>query len=427
MHTVVVLGAGYAGLSACLDLARKAQHPGWRYEARVVVVNEEPEHVYTTELHSLAVGIDEPDDVRIELDRVLRRPAQLFVSRVDAIDLARHAVYLEDHTVEYDQLVVAVGSVPEDYGLSGVRQCASFLTDVESAARLRDRLDRLADRGYGTVVLVGAGLTGIELAAEIKDVYRGRLEVVLLEAGDRIMAGIEPGLADASLRLLTEKEVAVRTGVHIDAVEPDRVSVHGRADLPYDLLVWTAGVRANPLVAAAGFAVDARGRGLTDAYLRARGRRDEWLAGDCAAFPLARGGYLAPTAQAAEQAGRAVSANVMHAIAGEELEPFEPHIQGFFASLGEWEGVGQAGREEFFGLPAILVKRLVEAHHAFEAGGLHALTRRLVSHGTRLLWGAGLGARRFSRRVGAEAPAVRGGTGRARAVHAARASRGEWD
>lgn len=408
MQTVVVVGGGYAGLSACLELARRSVRREFQYGMRLVLVNEEPDHTYTTELHSLAVGMDEPDDVLVPLAHVLRAPARLMVGRADAVDTARRAVYVDDDTVEYDHLVLAVGSVPEDYGIVGVRRYARFLTSAASAEALQERLDRVAERGYGTVVLVGAGLTGVELAAEIKDVYKGRLEVLLLEAGETIMAGIDPALAEASRRLLEDKGVHVRTAVRIQAVDAGTVSVRGREDVPYDVLVWCAGVRGSPLVARAGLAVDARGRGLTDAYLRARGRRDVWLAGDCAAFPMPNGGFLPPTAQAAEQAGRAVAHNILQAIAGGEPEPFHPRIRGFFASLGEWEGVGQVGREEFFGLPAILVKRLIQAHHAFEAGGLHNLTRRLWRQGGRLLWGAAMGEDRFEARLRASRPSADG-------------------
>lgn len=406
MNTVVVIGAGYAGLSACLDLGRQAERREWSHEFQVVLVNEDHDHTFATELHSLAVGMEDEADVRVPLDRVLRLPVRLEVGRVEAVDTARRAVYLGSETVDYDHLIVAVGSVPEDYGVEGVRRFGHTLTDTASALDLRGHLDSLAARGWGSVVLVGGGLTGVELAAEIKDVYRGRLEVVLLEAGAAIMAGIEPALAEASRRLLEEKGVQVRAGTQIAAVHGRTVEVREGEPLPYDCLIWTAGVRANPLLARSGFAVDRRDRALTDAYLRARHRSREWVAGDCAAFPMAQGGFLAPTAQAAEQGGRVVAHNVLRALHGLDPEPFEPRIRGFFASLGEWEAVGQAGREDFIGLPAVLIKRMIEAHHAFEAGGLHTLTRRLWRDGGRLLWGGAMGGRRFESRVQAGSVAV---------------------
>ena len=400
MKTVVIAGAGYAGLSAAIEISEDLADREWSYEHEVLLVNEEPYHVFLTELHSLATGVSDEDDVEVPLDRIVRAPLRLLVDRVERVQPQGRTVGLASgRALAYSHLILAVGSVPEDYGISGVKEYANFLTDAQSAMRIRDRLDRLAERGFGEVVLVGAGLTGVELAAEIKDTYRNRLTVRLLEAGERIMPGIDPGLVAAVTRLLSDKDVKLRTGVRVNDVTSDAVEVADGTRVHFDLLLWTAGVRANPLIQRSGLVTDRMGRALTDAYLRVRGLEDVFAAGDCAAFATAGDAYLAPTAQAAEQMGRRAAGNIVYALRGEEPEPFEPHIRGFFASLGEWEGVGQAGREEFFGLPAVLVTRLIEAQHAFEAGGTHALLRRLVRNGERLLWGSMMGERRYSRRM----------------------------
>jgi NADH dehydrogenase len=408
MRTVVVAGGGYAGLSACLEFRRRAMRSGLVEDVRVILVNEAPVHTYTTELHGLATGVEDVGDVVVPLAHVLHAPTRLVVGRIEAVDARRHVVRVDGDELKYDDLVLAVGSVPEDYGIDGVRRYAWFLESAAAAQAIREGLDESAERGHGTVVLVGGGLTGVELAAEIKDVYRDRLEVLLLEAGERIMAGIEPALAKASQRLLENKGVHVRTGVRIASVNARALAVRGRQDVPYDVLLWCAGVRGNPLVARSGFAVETHGRGVTDSYLRARGDEHVWLAGDCAAFPMSAGGYLPPTAQAAEQAGRAAAHNVLRSLLGLELDPFEPRVRGLFASLGEREGVGQIGREEFFGLSAILVKRLIEAHHAFEAGGLNNLTRDLWRQAGRLLWGDAMGKDRFEARERSERGAEQG-------------------
>jgi len=399
MNTVVIAGAGYAGLSTVLELTEHLDRRDELYDREVIVVNDAPYHVFTMELHSLAAGVEDEEDVEVPLDRILRTPFRLVVDRVERVEPGAHVVHLASgRAIRYRELVLAVGSVPEDYGIAGVHRYASWVSTPRAALGIRARLDSLAARGYGDVVLVGAGLTGTELAAEIQDTYRHRVSVHLLEAGPRILPDIEEGLVHATERLLREKGVRIRTAVTVVDVTQDAVETEGQGRIPYDLLIWTAGVRAHPLVARSGFPTDDKGRAVTDAYLRVRGEPDVYAAGDCAAFPLPAGGYLAPTAQAAVQMGRAVARNVLYALDGELPEPYEPHIRGFFASLGEWEGVGQAGREAFFGLPAMLIRRLIEAHHAFEAGGTHALLRHLMRNGERLLWGSMVGERRYVER-----------------------------
>jgi NADH dehydrogenase len=386
---IVIAGAGYAGVSAYLDLAR---HAG-REDYRVTVVNLERYHVFTTELHSLAVGRADAEDVTVPLDRLVRAPHRLHVGEATHVDTERRVLTVDGRPLPFDLLVLAVGSVTEDYGIPGVHRHAMMLTDVRSARRIRARLSDLADRAYGSVVIVGGGLTGVELAAEIRETFGTRLTVEVVEAGPELMAGIDPPLVAAARRLLDERGVGVRTSSPVAAVEEGALAVRrrGRTDppttVPFDALIWAAGVRGHPLVAAAGLTVDRKGRGYVDAYLRSRDAERLFLAGDCAAFPVRPGQMLPPTAQAAEQAGRHVADNLRRTLQMRPLEPFAPRIRGFFASLGEWQGVGELGREQFVGLPAIMVKRLVEAHHAFEAGGMHSLLRRLLRHGGRLLWG----------------------------------------
>jgi NADH dehydrogenase len=370
-------------------------------------VNLEPHHTFVTELHGVAVGRSKPEDVTVPLGPLVRPPDRLCLGEAQPPDFEARTLRVGQRTIAYDVLLLAVGSVPEDYGLPGVQRYAAFLDDLEQARIVHQRLERLARRGWGTVVCVGGGLTGVEFAADVRDRYGARLTVEVVEAGKELMAGIEPPLVRASVRLLREKGVGIRTATRVVEVAADHLMVETPGmptqALDYDLLVWAAGVRANPLVARTGLTVDGQGRGYVDAYLRSRDQPRLFLAGDCAAFPYRGRELLPPAAQVAEQAGRHAADNLRRVLSLRPLVPFAPRLRGFFASLGEWQGVGELGREQFFGLPAIVVKRLIEAHHAFEAGGLHSLLQRLVRDGGRLMWGEGaaqrLPASRLRRRL----------------------------
>lgn len=391
---IVVVGAGYAGISAYVGLRRRASHEAFR----ITLIDERPYHTFTTELHSVAAGFSDADDVTVPLARLVRRPDRLIVDEVAAVNVSDRRVKVADRWIRYDLCLLAVGAMPEDYGIGGVAEYACSLTDVASARDIRRRLSRLGERGYGEVVVVGGGLTGVELAAEVRDVYRDRLAVTVVEAGSDVMAGVDAPLVAASRRLLAEKGVSVRTRTRVEKVLPDRLQLQEgtagtNAVLPYDLLVWAAGVRGHPLIAQSGLTVNPTGRAYVDAYLRSRDDERVFLTGDCAAFVTGGRTVLPPTAQAAEQAGRHVALNLRRTLAFRPLEAFEPDIRGFFASLGQFEGVGELGREQFIGLPAIVVKRLIEAHHAYEAGGLESLLRHLVRHSGRLLWGEGAALR----------------------------------
>ncbi|MBE3589941.1 MAG: FAD-dependent oxidoreductase [Firmicutes bacterium] len=396
---IVILGAGYAGLTAYLELRRALGR-----SAPLCLVNRGRTHYFTTELHEFAAGEEEEADITVPLERVVQPPHRLVVDRVLRIDAAARRVVCERGEVPYARLIVALGSIPEYYGVPGAKEHGVPLTDLRSARRLRARLEELAERRPDArVVVAGGGLTGVQLAAEVADSYPD-LRVTVIDAGPHIMPGFEPELVEAAVRVLEGKGVQILTGRAITEVDAHEVTLEGGAARAYDLLVWAGGVRANPVVRESGLPVTRGDRGLVDAYLRCPDDERIFLAGDCAApTDPASGRVVPPTAQMAVQEGRLAARNAWRAERGQELEAFVPRQRGVFASLGRREGVGRWGRESLYGMPAMVVKRLVEAHHAYDVGGLAYLLRRLAAIAG---WGNPARRRAWRRRV---LPAPEGG------------------
>ncbi|MFZ5824082.1 MAG: NAD(P)/FAD-dependent oxidoreductase, partial [Bacillota bacterium] len=146
------------------------------------------------------------------------------------------------------------------------------------------------------------------------------------------------------------------------------------------LLVWSGGVRGSGVLASAGLDLTPKGRGKVDEYLRALDDDRVYLVGDSASFvDQETGREVPPTAQAAVQMGRAAGRNILRRLRGQPEQPFTFRKKGAFASLGRTDGVGQIGTDRFAGLPAMMVKHLIEGHHAWEMGsGVMPLVRRLV-------------------------------------------------
>ncbi|MBX5476383.1 MAG: NAD(P)/FAD-dependent oxidoreductase [Clostridia bacterium] len=402
---IVILGAGYAGLSAYLELRRALGRRG-----EVVLVNRGRTHYFTTELHEFVAGDEEEADITVPLDRLVQPPHRLVIDRVAAIDAAARVVRCERTEVPYGWLIVALGSIPEYYGVPGAKEHGVPLTDLRSARRLRNRLAGLAERRPDArVIVVGGGLTGVQLAAEIAESDPG-LQVTVVDAGPQIMPGFEPELVEAAVRTLESKGVRLLTGRAIVEVDGEHVTLEGGETRGYDLLVWAGGVRANPVVRASGLPVTRGDRGLVDAHLRCTADERIFLAGDCSApTDPATGRVVPPTAQMAVQEGRLAARNVCRAMRGEPLEAFVPRQRGVFASLGRHEGVGRWGRESLYGVPAMVIKRLVEAHHAYDVGGVAYLLRRLAAIAG---WGRPARRRHWRRR-----PALPSGDGSPVAGH----------
>ncbi|MGE5590338.1 MAG: NAD(P)/FAD-dependent oxidoreductase [Bacillota bacterium] len=427
---IVIIGAGYGGLAAYLTLRQRLD---WKHRS-LSVVNKHSYHYFTTELHTLVSGEEDEESVSVDLSQVVRRPARLLLAEVDRIVPEESRIVLKpapsslrvtprshrrrgmnraaaagvdgaaagagtadgaDASLEiasplqpyfslrYDFLVVALGSEPEYFNLPGVRENSMVIRSLRSAERLRARLRSLASLGgdggrYPEVVIAGGGLTGVELAGEVADAYGSHLRLTLVEAAPNIMPGLDPHLARVSRRVLQEKGVTLMTGVPIASAEPGRLYLKDGAVLPYDLLVWAGGVRGPALLARSGLATTPRGRGRVNARLQAEGFPNVYLVGDCAAFvDPATGREIAPSAQAAVQMGRAAAQAILARLQGRAEADYHPNIRGVFVSLGRDEGVGNMGAEHYAGLPAVVVKELIEGHHAFEAGGLLQILKRL--------------------------------------------------
>jgi NADH dehydrogenase len=373
---IVVAGAGYAGLAACLTL-RGALEAG---QVAVTVVNATDWHLLLPELPLYVAGVEGPEDVRLHLRRALPPRAELHVARIVRLDPRAPAVVCADPPgrIEGDGLLLALGSAPEDYGIPGVAEHAIPIGQWDEARELRARvLEDLHRRRGGSVAVVGGGLTGVEVAAELAEraaEEHARLEVSLVAA--RIlptMPGPVQRLATAALRRLGVRLVPGRAA----AVEAGRVRLQDGGVVAAETIVWAGGVRGHPLVAASGLPVDRRGRALVDRFLRAAPR--VYAAGDCAAPTDPDSGRpLAPTAQTALQAGRAAAGNLLRELQGQPPLPFRPRLRGQLVSLGRRQAAGTIGPLVVHGREVAALKRLIERYHAFQLAGVRELARALA-------------------------------------------------
>ncbi len=375
---IVVLGAGYAGLTCFLELQDHLPRG-----CDLVLVSRDRYHWFTTELHTYAAG-EEPESVRIPLRRLVKRPGRLILDYVTALHPARREVELKvGGRLGYDILVFALGSEPEFFGLPGVAEHALTVGDPHSATKVRERVAELAESGGSPahVVIVGGGLTGVELVAELADEYPGRLRLTLLEAAPDIMAGFAPDLVQVARRVLEEKGIRIIAGTPIVSVDETTVHLKRGDEIAYDVLVWAGGVRGHSLLAESGLELGGRGRGKVDAFLRSVSDDRIYIIGDSASFTdPGTGREVPPTGQAAVQMGHAAAHNILRRLRGQEERPFAFRMRGQFATLGRHEGVGMMGGESLAGLPAMMVKYLVEGHHAWEMGsGVMPLVRKLVA------------------------------------------------
>ena len=280
MKEILILGAGYIGMSATIDLAGRLKG---RDDVHITLVNPQTRFTERLRLHQIASG-QELADLQIP-DRLAGTDVQFVQGWVTSIDADAQTVRIDDeYMLRYDTLVYALGSVADTETVPGVDEFAYTLNSAHDAALLAEQLDRL---GHGTVVVAGGGLTGIESAAEIAEQHPDS-DVVLLsreEPGSMMSEKARTRLHAGLARL----GVQVRAGADIVKVMADGVALADGEVVAAQAVLWTTGVRVSPLAAAARLAVDDRGRIITDESLRSVSHPNVSAVGDAAAIQQSYG------------------------------------------------------------------------------------------------------------------------------------------
>ena len=361
---VVVLGGGAGGLELAVKLARRTRR---RDGLVVTLVDASPTHFWKPLLHEVATGSmnahrDETSyamlGARHGFDFVLGRALGIDTVerrlRLDAVRGADGRELIPERSLPWSRLVLAVGSQSRDFGIPGVAEHARYLDSRAQAERLRADFVEGLYRTYGnadegrplSIVVIGGGATGVELAADLHGVLarlrargltslRGdRLRVAVLEAGERLVPALPAAVGERTRDELERLGVDVRTGTRVTRVEPDSVETSDGRRLAAEIAVWAAGIRAPDMLTDSGLPTDAAGRVEVDEALRVRDVPGAFAIGDCAACIDARGARVPPSAQAAHQMASAVASNVLAACDGREPRAFIYRDRGALVSLG---------------------------------------------------------------------------------------------
>ena len=382
---ILILGAGYGGLLTTLQLQRKLNYN----EAEVTLVNKHNYHYITTWLHEPAAGTSSADHARVNLDEIIKKDKVNFVKgTVAAIQPEEQTVTLEDgHVLDYDYLVIGLGSEPETFGIEGLKEHAFSIRSINAVRNIREHIEYMFSKyknepqrtDYLTFVVGGAGFTGIEFCGELGDripelcqefdVDRELVKVYCIEAAPTALPGFDPELVSYAMDILEKKGIEFKIGTPIKQCTPDGVVLADGEEIKSKTVIWAAGVRGNSIVEKAGFEV-MRGRVKVDEYLRAPGYENVFVVGDCALIFNEEGRPYPPTAQIAVQEGETLGENLVAMLRGEVPHKFVPHLQGTLASLGKGEGIGQVGSKKLFGTTAALMKKASDLRYLHKIGGV---------------------------------------------------------
>ena len=419
MHHIVVVGGGAAGLQLVTKLGNTL---GKRGQARITLVERARTHLWKPLLHSVAAG--SIDRSQHELNFLAQAHWHHFTYRygeLAGLDRAAKRISLaatcDDEgreitpatTLGYDTLVIAIGSVTNDFGTPGAAEFAVPLETPDQASRFNRRLVNACLRantqdgpvrpGQLHVAIIGAGATGTELAAELHRTVRAvvaygmdridparDVRIVLIEAAPRILPALPERISAATEGLLAKIGVVVRSGARVAEVRADGVVLSDGEVIPAELVVWSAGVKAPEVLRGIGGLETNRINQLVVTPDLRTSDPDVFAIGDCAACPLgSTGGTIPPRAQAAHQQASHMIATLRRRLKGLPAQPFVYRDFGSLVSLGRYSTVGSlmgfvAGRSLFIeGYFARMVYRSLYKMHQTALHGGTAVLWRLVA------------------------------------------------
>ena len=385
---ILVVGAGHVGLYAALRLTKKLK----LREAEVTVVDPQPHMTYQPFLPEAAAGSIEPRHAVVPLRQTLRH-CRIIAGEVTAIRHEARTATVQPvvgppREIEYDHIVVAPGSVSRTLPIPGLREHAVGFKTLGEAIWLRNRVLQRLDvaaattdpqvrRRALTFVVVGAGYAGMEMLAELEDMARAALRYypelrdggfmrwVLVEATQRVLPEVGRDLGAYAVKQLLERGLDIRLGTRLESCVDGKVELSDGDRFEADTIVWTAGVRAHPMLAKTDLPRDDRGRLTCLPTLQVvdgdRVVDGAWSAGDAAAVPdLAadeQGALTSPSAQHAVRQAARLADNIALVIRGRPPLPYRHRHAGSVASLGLHKGVAQVYGIKLRGWPAWFLHR----------------------------------------------------------------------
>ncbi|MFE9368943.1 NAD(P)/FAD-dependent oxidoreductase [Streptomyces sp. NPDC006711] len=389
---ILVIGGGYVGMYTALRLQRRLKSELREGTAEITVVSPDPYMTYQPFLPEAAAGSISPRHVVVPLRRVLDK-CRIVIGEADRVDHAGRTATVttlaspEDGTgalrLPYDELVIAPGSVSRTLPVPGLADHAIGFKTVEEAIGLRNHVIEQMDIASSTrdpavrdaaltFVFVGGGYAGVEALAELEDMarYTARyyhnikpqdLKWILVEASDRILPEVGEEMGTYAIRELRARNIDVRLETRLDSCENRVAVLSDGARFPTRTVVWTAGVKPAPLLAATDLPLTARGRLRCTAELRVEGVQHAWAAGDAAAVPDLSAEHkdaeCAPNAQHAVRQAKVLAENVAAAVRGEDVKRYRHKNAGSVASLGLHQGVAHVYGRKLKGYPAWFMHR----------------------------------------------------------------------
>lgn len=387
MKRIVILGAGYGGVSAALRLQKRLRRAK---DVEIVLIDRNHVHTLLTELHEVAGNRVSEDAVIVPLDKIFQyTKVKVVADEVEAVDFEANVVKARGGEYPYDYLILGMGSKPAYFGIDGMEEHALSLWSYDDAIRVREHVRSMfreaareknpaRRRELLTFVVGGGGFTGIELVGELArwrqelcaefGISRTDVRLMVVEAADKCLTVLDDSLVAKAMDHLDKLGVEVWTNSPIVRVTLDTIELKGGQVIKSRTLVWTGGCETATCPAGLGLETAGRGRIVVNEYLQTE-HPNVYAVGDNSFFVAEDGRPLPALVEPALQGGQVAADNIVAELRGKDKKPYKPNIHGVMVSVGRGYGVADLMGIKLSGMLAIFMKHMVNLHYLFGIGG----------------------------------------------------------
>lgn len=337
MINIVILGGGFAGIKAALTLRKKIRS----HDLYVIIIDKNNFHTFTPSLYEVATAEESKGNVIIPYRDIFEKPLEFIEGIVEKIDTAGKKIVLnKNREYKYDYLILALGSESADFGIPGIKEYGIPLKRLEDAVQIKNAL-----KNAKKVVVGGGGFSGTEIACELAT-HKSNLDVTLIQGSPILLKELGAGISRLAKKRLENGNVSLILGEHIKNVTKENVETETGKKIPYDLFIWTGGVRSNNLL----------GKIEVDDTLLVKNLKNVFAAGDVV-FP-----GVAPRA---EKMGEIAAENVLRKIKGDSLLAYTSHKISYVVPLGNHFATFAMGKFHISGILAYILQQLIYLKYLF--------------------------------------------------------------
>ncbi len=377
MKRVIVIGGGYGGLRA---VERLAGIDG----LHITLIDKHPYHYLQTEAYGYIAGRFDLHDVAIDLKNWcfgFKRWVEFIHDEVTFVDFEEQTVHLSDTRLHYDYVIMAIGAETNFFSfIEGLREHSFGVKKLQRAYNFRTGFEELLynkvenplelAKGELNIAIGGAGLSGVEIAAEMADVIKKHtksigestreIKIHLIDAAETILPGMSDYIVTNTQARLEELGIIIMTDTFIESVDSSTIHFKDGTTLDFVFMIFTGGIKVPSFAFSRQVEKNRINQFIVDAYMRIPEENNVFAVGDCVEIHDAAGNILPPTAQIAERSAEYVAETITKSLQHQKIKPFDASIDGVFVALGGQYAVGEMFRFiKVKGYSAYLLKKLI--------------------------------------------------------------------